>query len=122
MTTTPDPSRLPVWVRAVTTTGNLREACADYQLTSTTLLLVCATERHADFIAAGTKYGVPRPTGSATEPIQAHAPSICDFARQHPGRLLARPGSGRPETVTDPDTGEQFTPWADLGPINVTAR
>jgi len=122
VTTTPDPSRLPVWVRAVTTTGALREACADYQLTSDSLLLVCATTRSESLTAAATKYGVARPSGSATEPVHAYAPSICDFARQYPNRLLARPGTGRPETVTDTETGERITPWADLGPVTLTDR
>lgn len=106
-----------MWVRVVTTTGNLREACDKYQLTSPTLLLVCATVRPQAFNAAAAKYGVSRPTGSATEPTQAYTSSICDFARQHPDRLLARPGTGRVVTVTDPDTGEHLTPWADLGPV-----
>ncbi|MEW1938774.1 hypothetical protein AB0331_15555 [Dietzia maris] len=122
MTTSPDPTHLPVWVRAVTTTGALREACADYQLTSTSLLLVCATRRSETFTTAATKYGVARPSGSATEPVQAYAASICDFARQYPNRLLARPGTGMPETVTDPDTGEHITPWADLGPVTLNGR
>lgn len=117
VTTTPHPTRLPVWVRAVTTNGNLREACADYGLTSSSLLLVCATTQPQRFISAATKYGVARPSGSATEPTQAFAHSICDFAQQHPGQLLARPGTGRVETITDPETGEQMTPWADLGPV-----
>lgn len=117
MTDTAAPNRLPVWVRTVTTTGTLREVCDTYQLTSPTLLLVCATTRPDAMATASTKYGVARPTGSATGPTQAYAHSICDFARQHPDRLLARPGTGRPETITDPDTGEVATPWADLGPI-----
>ena len=51
----------------MTTTGALREACADYQLTSDSLLLVCATTRSESLTSAATKYGVARPSGSATE-------------------------------------------------------
>lgn len=117
MTTTPDPIRLPVWVRIVPTTGALRDACDEYELTSKTLMLVCATAWPHTFTAAAARYGVARPSGSATEPVQAYASSICDFARQYPNRLLARPGTGRVETITELDTGEQLTPWADLGPM-----
>ncbi|PZU01287.1 MAG: hypothetical protein DI630_12505 [Gordonia sp. (in: high G+C Gram-positive bacteria)] len=106
-----------MWARVVTMTGALREACEEYGLTSKDLMLVCATDRLPAFIGAATKYGVSRPSGSATEPTQAYASSICDFARQHPNRLLARPGTGLVETITDPSTGEYLTPWADLGPV-----
>lgn len=103
-------------------TAALRTACTDYQLTSATLLLVCATTRPAAMSIAAAEYGVPRPSGSATEPVQAYAASLCDFSRQYPDQLLARPGTGRTETAPDPDTGEPMVPWADLGPLSVNGR
>ncbi|MFL0579567.1 hypothetical protein [Dietzia sp. 179-F 9C3 NHS] len=122
MPTHTDAGRLPVWVRSVTATPALRQACADFQLTSRALLLVSATHHPDAVLTAAAHYGVPQPAGSVQGMTQAYAASLCDFARQYPDHLLARPGTGLPVTVTDPSTGATIVPWADLGPLQLNDR
>lgn len=108
---------LPVFVQAVPNNHQLSQVCSEYRLDSPQLLLVSATSQGIEALRrAAAKYGVRSQSHTATPGfVPAYAPSIVDFARQHPDRLLARPGTGSPYLVVDEETGAEYTPWADLG-------
>lgn len=118
MTTETTPA-LPVFVQLVPATHQLTQACLEYRLDSPQLLLVSATSRGIKSVQnAAYQYGVRSQRHSTTPDfVHAYAPSIVDFARQHPDRLLARPGTGSPYRVTDEENGDEYTPWADLGEL-----
>lgn len=117
MTSAPEPL-LPVLVQRVIAPTALAQACQEFQIHCREVLLVSATQKGIRPVQrAAEAYGVRTQRSPSPDFIQAYAPSIVDFARQHPDRLLARPGTGSPYRVIDEDTGAEYTPWADLGEL-----
>lgn len=112
------PAQLRVFARIVRPTPKLAAICAEHYLECSQIMLVCATTANPDRInKAAQRYGVALPKTKLDELGQMYADYITDFAKENPNILFARPGTGKHVQVTDPDTGETFTPWAELGAI-----
>jgi hypothetical protein len=119
MTTTAPPppaAELDTWVTVVPTNNFLAEACKQYGLVVTKVLLVMSTTRGPAALATKVKaLGLPSPTdpkSGANPIIRAVEESITDFAKQHPDRLLGRSGTGSPVIVEE--AGARCHVWADI--------